>query len=242
MPGERVTSRWFNPDAVTSKGRGSVELELLAEPRLAVQPRLRLGRDVRNRQDPLRGRRRLPAVGQPGSQDRAPTETAEIIDINTNVGSPHWTSTDPMHFPRRHLNATVLPNGQVLVTGGTSAGGFNTLSGAVHAAEAWDPTSGHWTVAREQHHRPGLPLGVAAYARWDGAAWRERRRRRSGQSGPVSRARPTARSSGRRTCSRGRGPRSRACRRARWATARSSRSPPRTGCRSPRCGGSGWGR
>jgi Domain of unknown function (DUF1929)/Kelch motif len=50
-----------------------------------------------------------------------------------------------MNFARRHLNATILPNGQVLVTGGTSAGGFNTLSGAVHAAEVWDPKTGHWT-------------------------------------------------------------------------------------------------
>jgi galactose oxidase len=33
----------------------------------------------------------------------------------------------------------------VLVTGGTSAGGCNTLSGAVHAAEAWSPRTGHWT-------------------------------------------------------------------------------------------------
>jgi Domain of unknown function (DUF1929) len=39
----------------------------------------------------------------------------------------------------------VLPDGQVLVTGGTSAGGFNDLSGAVHVAEIWDPGTGHWT-------------------------------------------------------------------------------------------------
>ena len=50
-----------------------------------------------------------------------------------------------MHFPRRHLNATILPDGQVLVTGGTQAGGFNTLSGAVHAAEMWNPATGQWT-------------------------------------------------------------------------------------------------
>ena len=50
-----------------------------------------------------------------------------------------------MHHPRRHLNATILPNGQVLVTGGTSGGGFNDLANAVHAAEVWDPGSGHWT-------------------------------------------------------------------------------------------------
>jgi galactose oxidase len=74
----------------------------------------------------------------------APTPTAEKIDFN--VSGPHWSSTDPMHFPRRHLNATILPDGQVLVTGGTSAGGFNTVSGAVHTAEVWNPGTGHWSV------------------------------------------------------------------------------------------------
>src|SRR3989449_9917930 len=52
----------------------------------------------------------------------------------------------PMAFPRRHLNATVLPTGDVLVTGGTSAGGFNEPLGAVHAAELWSPATGTWTL------------------------------------------------------------------------------------------------
>jgi hypothetical protein len=50
-----------------------------------------------------------------------------------------------MRFARRHLNATILPDGQVLVTGGTSGGGFNNLSGAVRAAEIWHPQTGRWT-------------------------------------------------------------------------------------------------
>jgi len=79
----------------------------------------------------------------PDPKFNAPTATAETIDLN--VTGPHWSNTDPMNFPRLHLNATVLPDGQVLVTGGTSAGGFNTLSGAVHAAEVWNPQTGHWT-------------------------------------------------------------------------------------------------
>src|SRR6266705_3352747 len=52
-----------------------------------------------------------------------PTNTAEIIDLNQ--ANPAWTYTGPMAFPRRQLNATVLPTGDVLVTGGTSTGGFN---------------------------------------------------------------------------------------------------------------------
>jgi galactose oxidase-like protein len=143
--GERVTSRWFNPDAVTSKGRGAWSWSS------SLNHVWQFNRDYGSAVMYDTGKILYAGGGgylQWGSPDpkaAAPTETAEIIDINTNVASPHWTGTDPMHFPRRHLNATVLPNGQVLVTGGTSAGGFNTLSGAVHAAEVWD-TSGHWTV------------------------------------------------------------------------------------------------
>jgi PKD repeat protein len=83
------------------------------------------------------------------------TNTAEIIDLN--AAAPTWQWTGSMAFPRRHLNATVLPTGQVLVTGGTGGTGFNDISAAVYAAELWDPTTGVWTtlasnaVARGYH-------------------------------------------------------------------------------------------
>ncbi len=73
-----------------------------------------------------------------------PTNTAEIIDLNQP--SPAWTYTGSMAFARRQMNATVLPTGQVLVTGGTSGSGFNNPNGAVHAAEMWDPATGTWTT------------------------------------------------------------------------------------------------
>jgi hypothetical protein len=79
-----------------------------------------------------------------GTTSSTPTNTAEIINLNDN--SPTWTYTDPMEFPRRHLNATVLPDKQVLVTGGVSGGGFNDLSSPTRAAELWNPTTGHWTT------------------------------------------------------------------------------------------------
>ena len=71
------------------------------------------------------------------------TNTAEIIDLN--LASPTWRWTGSMAYARRHLNATILPTGQVLVTGGTRGTGFNDESGAVHAAELWDPSTGKWT-------------------------------------------------------------------------------------------------
>jgi Domain of unknown function (DUF1929)/Kelch motif len=72
------------------------------------------------------------------------TATAEIIDLNQ--AAPVWKMTDPMAFPRRHLNATILPDGKVLVTGGSSGTDFSDERRAVHAAELWDPNTGHWTT------------------------------------------------------------------------------------------------
>jgi hypothetical protein len=51
-----------------------------------------------------------------------------------------------MRYARRHLNATLLPDGTVLVTGGTSSAGFSDPAGAVHAAELWDPATETWTL------------------------------------------------------------------------------------------------
>jgi Domain of unknown function (DUF1929) len=83
-------------------------------------------------------------VGGSDPPDGAPTNTAEIIDLNQP--SPSWRYTDAMRHPRRHLNATLLPDGTVLVTGGTSSAGFSDPAGAIHAAERWDPTTGRWSL------------------------------------------------------------------------------------------------
>ena len=72
-----------------------------------------------------------------------PTNTAEIIDLNQP--NPTWRSTGSMKFARRQMDATLLPTGDVLVTGGTSGSGFNNPVGAVHIAELWNPTTGRWT-------------------------------------------------------------------------------------------------
>jgi hypothetical protein len=82
-----------------------------------------------------------------------PTNLAETIDLND--ANPQWKPTAPMHFARRQHNATILPDGTVLVTGGTQGlpgnppwlSFDNVRPGApVHAAELWDPVTGKWTV------------------------------------------------------------------------------------------------
>ena len=81
------------------------------------------------------------AGGTPGN---VPTNTAEIIDLNAT--SAAWQYTSPMANPRRHANATLLPDGKVLVTGGSRSRENNNAAGAILPAEAWDPTTGKWTT------------------------------------------------------------------------------------------------
>jgi galactose oxidase len=72
------------------------------------------------------------------------TNTAEVINLYD--AAPTWHLTGTMAYKRRHLNATVLPDGRVLVTGGTSGTGFSDEASSVHAAELWDPATEKWTV------------------------------------------------------------------------------------------------
>jgi len=72
-----------------------------------------------------------------------PVASAEKIDLNNS--SPQWQSAGAMNMPRRQLNATVLPDGTVLVTGGSSATGFDNAAGAVLNGELWDPSANSFT-------------------------------------------------------------------------------------------------
>jgi galactose oxidase len=89
---------------------------------------------------------------------KEPTNAVELIDFND--GDPAWRLGATMKFRRRQHNATLLPDGTVLVTGGTRGGGFdngfNDLSEGkpVRNAELWDPGTGQWsTLAVETNER-----------------------------------------------------------------------------------------
>ena len=51
-----------------------------------------------------------------------------------------------METGRRQHNVTVLPDGTVLVTGGSNAPGFNNQAGAVYTTELWNPATETWTT------------------------------------------------------------------------------------------------
>jgi hypothetical protein len=91
----------------------------------------------------------MTAGGGGADSNSAPTASAEVIDLTQ--ASPAWRNVGSMANARRHLNLSLLPTGEVLATGGSSAAGFNNLAGAVHAAEMWNPQTEQWrTLASNQ--------------------------------------------------------------------------------------------
>jgi hypothetical protein len=77
--------------------------------------------------------------------------TSEIFDLN---GTPTLRATQPMNFPRMHHTSTLLPDGKVLVTGGTTCPGTNELNcgpngtygGAANNPELWNPADESWSI------------------------------------------------------------------------------------------------
>ena len=73
-----------------------------------------------------------------------PTATNEVINLRS--APPVWNYTGSMAYARRQHNSTLLPDGTVVVTGGSSAAGFSDATGAVYAAELWQPSTGRWST------------------------------------------------------------------------------------------------
>jgi hypothetical protein len=73
-----------------------------------------------------------------------PTNTAEVIDLN--AASPAWRTVAPMVYARRQLNATMLPDGNILVNGGTSGAGWSNPDFPIYPAEMWNPATETWTT------------------------------------------------------------------------------------------------
>lgn len=73
-----------------------------------------------------------------------PSAATDLIDLSANPQA--WHAGASMEFRRRQHNATILPDGTILVTGGTSGPGFNDVSPGkpVHVAELWNPATETW--------------------------------------------------------------------------------------------------
>lgn len=67
------------------------------------------------------------------------------VDITGPGGTanPVYAATQPMRFGRHWANATVLPTGEVLVTGGGRVN--NGAAGVATTPEIWNPDTGEWT-------------------------------------------------------------------------------------------------
>ncbi len=71
--------------------------------------------------------------------------TATVEEIDLSQPSPTWVARAPMAWPRRQLNATLLPDGKVLVTGGSSGADFDDETLPVKVPELYDPDTNTWT-------------------------------------------------------------------------------------------------
>jgi fibronectin type 3 domain-containing protein len=76
----------------------------------------------------------------------APTNTAEVIDLTNST--PTWSYVAPMAGPRKLHNATLLPDGKVLVTGGSRGTESPNVdsSNRAYESEMWDPDTNTWTT------------------------------------------------------------------------------------------------
>lgn len=101
-----------------------------------------------------------------GDNGAVALQSAEIYVPSTTAGEPGtFKSTGTMFSPRTHHTATLLNNGEVLITGGSpgleqlnSSGTEPVPNGANNSAELYDPASGAFlgarqamTVARTEH-------------------------------------------------------------------------------------------
>lgn len=77
--------------------------------------------------------------------DAVATTAATIIDINGPT--PVQSTAAPMRYARHWANSTLLPNGDVLVTGGSRIN--NLLQGVANTAEIWNPDADAWTSVAE---------------------------------------------------------------------------------------------
>ena len=89
---------------------------------------------------------RIAFIGGGGGDNSTPP-TADVPVIDPDAAGAIWQNATAMPQGRRQHNGTLLPDGTVLVTGGSTGPGFNDLGPkAIHQALLWDPAANTWTV------------------------------------------------------------------------------------------------
>jgi hypothetical protein len=96
-------------------------------------------------------------------------DTVELYD----VAKDRWSALPPLPGPRMRHSATLLPDGRVMIIGGSGGDGQNTPSVAASVL-LWNPATGQWSAAhdlprgREGHIATLLPSGdVLVSGGWD---------------------------------------------------------------------------
>ena len=80
------------------------------------------------------------------------TNRTAVLDMTQ--GSPSWRETAPMHLGRAYHNLTLLPDGTVFASGGSSQSDGVDITKSVLPAEIWNPDTETWTeVAALQNGR-----------------------------------------------------------------------------------------
>ena len=103
--------------------------------------------------------------GGTATEDSFATNTAEILTPNGNALQSRWTN--PSQFGRKHPIPVIMPDGKILVIGGTTY--QNSGANKIMEAELFDPITETWTTlpamtVPRQYHSSALLLA-------DGRVW-----------------------------------------------------------------------
>jgi YVTN family beta-propeller protein len=88
------------------------------------------------------------AMYRPGRILQFGGNSRNALTIDLTSGAPVVASTQPMSTQRRLVTATVLADGRVLATGGSTV--WNEMTGVNYNAEIWNPATGQWLLGPPQ--------------------------------------------------------------------------------------------
>jgi len=87
----------------------------------------------------------LPTVPFASGKVLSLRSNSEVVVVDYSGATPVVTSTDPIDQLRFWASGTILADGKVLITGGSTVA--NVLTGVAYQAQIWNPGTGHWTAA-----------------------------------------------------------------------------------------------